>query len=195
MVDTISPAVHGGKRNLSYWSSVALHIVGATLSAALLGALLALAGNALGAPWDDVGNWVLAGIALVYALGALLRLPIPVPALSRQVPSWWRTFFSKRVTAFLYGLGLGVGYYTHLSFGTFVVVSVAAFVGGDVAWGAALCGTFGFVRAALVLVASSVRDEELAQQMSLRLEDLAGSPLQRATNGLALMATAAIAVL
>ena len=50
----------------------------------------------------------------------------PVPQLRRQVPDWWRTFFSPPVTAFLYGAGLGIGFLTFLATGALVVVTLAA---------------------------------------------------------------------
>jgi hypothetical protein len=168
MVETISPVVHGG-RNRRYWSALVLHALGTTLSASLLGALLAGLGALLGAPWGDTGVAVVAAIAILYLVRELFSLPIPIPALRKQVPEWWRTFYSNNVTAFLYGLGLGVGYATYLSFGTFVVVSAAAFVSGSAWIGAVLCGAFGAARAASVALSPSIdRLDALAEATHLR---------------------------
>src|SRR5919108_412641 len=108
MVETITPVVHGGRR--SRWGvAVALHLLGAGLSAAALGAVLGGLGWVLGAPWGSVGSWAVAAVAALYALRELFGLPIPLPDRRKQVPEWWRRFFGPSATAFLYGLGLGVG--------------------------------------------------------------------------------------
>jgi hypothetical protein len=145
MVETIAPVVHGGK-NRSYWTAVLLHTLGTTLSAAAFGAVLGFVGSLLGAPWGTAGLVALAVVAAVYAARELFNLPIPLPDLDRQVPEWWRTFYSKNVAAFLYGLGLGVGWLTYLSFGTYVAVMTGAFISGDPATGALICGAFGLAR-------------------------------------------------
>src|SRR5690348_9285810 len=115
MVQTITPVGHGGRAR---WAgSVALHALGATLSAAALGGALGALGMALGAPWGAAGFAAVATVAAAFAARELLGVPIPLPNLRRQVPEWWRTFFSRPVSSFLYGLGLGVGFLTYLSFG------------------------------------------------------------------------------
>src|SRR5437588_9002370 len=129
MVQTIIPVVHGGRR-ARWMGSVAAHAVGTTVSAAALGALLGGIGALAGAPWGRAGAIVVAGVAVVYAVRELFRVPIPLPNLHRQVPEWWRTFFSPPVTSFLYGLGLGVGFLTYLSFGTLVAVVAVAVASG-----------------------------------------------------------------
>src|SRR5919201_1146204 len=100
MVQTITPVVHGGRRG-RWLGSVGAHVLGATMSAAALGATLAAIGELAGAPWGGAGAVVVAGIATLYALRELFRFPIPLPNLHRQVPEWWRTFFSPKVTSFL----------------------------------------------------------------------------------------------
>ena len=185
MVETIAPVVHGG-RTTSYYSSVVLHTVGATLTAAGLGFLLGASGAVFGAPWGTAGLLAVAIVAAFYALRELARLPLPLPDLDRQVPDWWRTFFSPNVAAFLYGTGLGIGFLTYLSFGTLVPVAAAAFVSGDPLPGAALMAPFGAARGLSVLVAArrNTTPEEVV--------DVLGRPrpraLGRAVNGAALVA-------
>ena len=159
MVETIAPVVHGG-RNRSYWSAVFFHTLGATISAALFGAFLGGLGDVLGAPWGNGGLIALAAIAAIYAARELFGLPIPLPDLDRQVPEWWRTFFSKNVAAFLYGIGLGIGFLTYLSFGTYVAVMTGAFISGDATTGAVICAAFGLSRSLAVAWAPTFNELE-----------------------------------
>lgn len=153
MVETISPVVHGG-RTKSYWASIALHVFGATVSAAAFGALLGGLGSLAQAPWGRAGAIFIALLALVYLARETFRLPIPTFDRKKQVPEWWRTFYSKPVASLLYGLGLGVGFLTYLTFGTFVVVAAAAFASGDPLFAAVLSGSFGATRALAVTIAT-----------------------------------------
>src|SRR5688500_19590278 len=83
MVQTITPVVHGGRR--SRWqAAVALHVLGAGVSAAAFGAVLGTAGSILGAPWGTVGAFLVGGIALLYAAGEIVGFPVPIPDRRRQ---------------------------------------------------------------------------------------------------------------
>ena len=192
MVETITPAVHGGSRR-SYWVSVALHTLGAVASAALLGGLLGGAGALLGAPWGYGGALAVAIVASVYAVRELAGIPIPVPDRHRQVPDWWRTFFSPHTSALLYGLGLGVGFFTFLSFGTFVVVALAALASGDPLVGVMLCAPFGAARAVAVIVARNAFDGERAAEIVDGLQRAGRNRWPAMINGVALVAIAAVA--
>jgi hypothetical protein len=193
MVETITPAVHGGKPK-SYWVSVALHALGAAGSAALLGAALGGAGTLLGAPWGYWGAIAVAIVATAYALRELVGVPVPIPDRHRQVPDWWRTFFSPHTSALLYGLGLGIGFLTFLSFGTFVVVALAALASGHPLVGVMLCAPFGAARAASVIVGRAALDADEAAKIVDRLQ-LAGRGRGPAiVNGIALAAIAVAAV-
>lgn len=152
MVTTISPVVHGG-RTARYWLVWSLHALGATLAAGATGAVLGGIGAIAGAPWGTVGTVVVVGIGVLYAARDLLGLPVPLPDLKRQVPEWWRTFFSPGVTATLYGVGLGAAFYTSLRFGTYVVVSVIVLATGDLVTGALICAPFGLGRALVIAAA------------------------------------------
>lgn len=190
MVETITPAVHGGRRR-SYAASVALHVAGAGFGASALGFVLGAFGHLLGAPWGALGAGLIALLASLYALREARVISIPVLSLRRQVPEWWRTFFSPQTSALLYGVTLGVGFGTFLSHGTLVVVAVAAALSGDPITGAMVCAPFGVVRA-LSAVAAGARDARAAVD---RLDELATTPVARVVNLTALtaLATAALA--
>ena len=187
MAQTITPVVHGGRRR-RWGVSVALHALGATLSAAAFGAALGGLGSLLGAPWGKWGLWVAAAIAVAYAARELLGLKVPIPALRRQVPEWWRTFFSRPTASFLYGLGLGIGFLTYVSFGTLVAVSAVLLVLGDPVRGAVAMGAFGLARGLSVLVSAGAGSEASLDRVMARLDGLATSAVPRVANGAALIA-------
>ena len=180
MVETIHPVVHGG-RNRSYVTAVAIHALAAATSSALLGGLLGGIGAAAGAPWGSVGPGGLAFAALLYLLREAVGLPVPLLDRRRQVPEWWRTFYSAPTSALLYGLGLGAGYFTYLSHGTFVVVSAAALVSGNPWVGALLAAPFGLARGLSVAVGCAT-DTEAAVY---RLEEIAQGSAVRVANAVA----------
>jgi hypothetical protein len=183
MAQTITPVVHGGRG--ARWSRViGLHVLGATASAALLGAALGAAGMALGAPWGVIGTLAVAAVAGVYALRELAGIRVPIPDLRRQVPEWWRSTFSPGTTAVLYGLGLGIGFATHLRHGTLVAVAAASLASGDPLVAAAAMGAFGLARSAAVGLAWLFAED--VGSLTHALERLALRPEGRVLNGLAL---------
>jgi hypothetical protein len=169
-------------------------VTGAVASAAAFGAILGVAGSLLGAPWGGGGGLLVALAALLYLLREAGVVSVPVPQLRRQVPQWWRTFFSLPVAAFLYGAGLGVGFLTYLTHGTLVVVAVAAGASGKPLVGAALVAPFGVARGLSVLVAARARRPEEGSAMVARLARSASSPAWRVAHVAALLAVAVAAV-
>ena len=189
MVETIAPVVHGDRR-FGYRISLLLHALASALAAAAVGALAGGLGFFLGAPWR--WGWVgVAGIALLYTVREATGLRVPIPDRHQQVPLWWRSFYSPRVSSFLYGLGLGVGYLTYLSFGTYVVVTAAAFASGNALIGAAISAPFGLGRALSVALANARASEDRPSGID-RIDELARTQLAKTVNGLA---TGGLAVL
>ncbi len=188
MVETIAPVVYGSRR--SYRIAAALHGLGASLSGALLGLALGVAGAVSGAPWGGVGYVIVAVVAALYFAREALGLPIPLPDLRRQVPEWWRTFFSPPVAALLYGIGLGVGFFTYLSYGTFVAVAAAAVASADPTTGAVLGGTFGLARSvAVTFAAARASTPERNAEAVDHLERWAGTLVRRANAAALLVVT------
>ncbi len=191
MVETITPVVYGRRTN--YVLAVALHALAATATAAATGALLAAIGWVLGAPWATVGGVVVAGVAVLYLFREAFGVPVPLPQARRQVPEWWRTFFSPPVAATLYGAGLGVAFLTFLSFGTFVAVAAGALVSGDPVVGGAICAPFGAARA-ISVAAVGWRSEDPGKTVS-GLAAAGGTSLPRLLNAIALAAVAGAALI
>ncbi len=194
MVETITPVVHGDARK-GYWWTVALHAAGAALAAGLLGALLGGLGALLGAPRGSMDLLVVGVVAGAYASRELFGVPVPLPDKRRQVPDWWRTFFSPPMAAFLYGAGLGVGFVTFLSYGTFVAVAVGAVATGDPLVGALVGAPFGAARGLAVAIGSGSEDADQAGRVVDRLEAIAAGGAPRMVNGLALVAIALLAAM
>jgi cytochrome c biogenesis protein CcdA len=193
MVETIAPVVYEGKKS-RYLTAVALFATGAVIAAALVGLLAGALGTVAGAPWDTTGWIVVAVLALLYALREVFRLPIPVPDRHQQVPLWWRSFYSQRVTAVLYGFGLGLGYLTYLSYGTYFVVTIAALVSGNPLIGMALCAPFGLGRALSVLLANRRLAEEISSGID-RIDEVAGTATPRIVTTIVLLGVGAAALL
>lgn len=193
MAATITPVVHGGRR--TRWAiSVALHALGAGLAAAAFGAVLGGVGAVLGGPWGGAGLAVVAAVATGYAAREAVGLRVPIPERRRQVPEWWRGQLGPHAAAFLYGLGLGIGFLTHLRHGTLVAVTAVAIASGDPALGALLLAPFGLARALTLTTVAGARSSEDVRGVVDQLERIATSPLPRAANGLALAALAALAL-
>ncbi len=169
MAEAITPVVHGGRAR--WIGALVLHVGGAAVAAGAFGATLAASGAALGAPFGRAGLLVAGGVAAAYALAAVPGSPvrIPIPQLRRQVPDWWRTYFSPPVTALLYGLGLGVGFATFLATGALVVVAVASSVSGSPLVGALLMVPFGLARGAPALVAHGVQTPVQGHELVTKL--------------------------
>src|SRR5881397_3097660 len=102
-----------------------------------------------------------------------LDMVVALPNLRRQVPEWWRTFFSPPVAAFLYGAGLGVGFLTYLSFGTLVAVAAVAVASGNPLVGVLVLTPFGMARGLSVLVVRSAATAEGVTRVVDRLDEIA----------------------
>jgi hypothetical protein len=194
MVETIAPVVHGRSRG-RYWLSVFTHALGAAAAAAIVGAALGGIGYVLRAPWGPAGAVFVGAVALAYAGREAAGLPVPLIDRRRQVPEWWRTFFSPPVAAFLYGVGLGSGFGTFLTFGTFIAVAGAALATGSPVLGALLCAPFGLARALALTAAHAGAGDADPGEIVDRLEALAATPVPRTVNAavLGVLGAAALA--
>jgi hypothetical protein len=192
MVDTIAPVVHGGNRR-RWAGALALHVAGATISAAVLGGLLGAAGSALGAPWGVAGTALIVVVALAYAAREAVGLPVPIPDARRQVPQWWRESLSPGTTGFLYGAGLGVGFATHLRHGTLVAVAAVVLDAGDPVLGIVAFAGFGLARSVAVGVTWTATDDRGAATLTRALERAAVGGVPRLANGAALLGLVVVA--
>ena len=188
MVETIAPVVYG--RRSDYRIAIALHAGAAMTTAGLFGAVLGIVGLVLGAPWGRAGLIFVVVVAGLYALRELVGLPLPLFDRKQQVPDWWRTFYSPRVAAALYGAGLGIGFLTFLRHGTFTVVAAVALASGDPVAGALITAPFGLARGLTALASARATDEDATGLVVARLETLAQTRRTQVINGTACLALA-----
>jgi hypothetical protein len=192
MVETITPVVYGGRRR--WIGALALHIAGAALTAVVFGALLGMTGALLGLGDGRAEVVAVALLGAVYLVGYVGQDLLPVPQLRRQVPDWWRTFFSPGVTAFLYGAGLGVGFLTYLTSGALVVVSAGAIASGSPWIGAIILLPFGLARGVSAIVAANVTTSDEGRSLVDRLAARADG-VRRAVGAASLAAVAGLATI
>lgn len=161
MIGQITPLVQAARR---VWiTAVVGHIVGATLSASLLGFVLGACGlifraNQWALPLDVLGGSVL----LLCALRDGDIWPWPLLTLHRQTPAWFLGVFGPLWGAFAWGADLGQGWTTNIVFTGYYGLLLWAIASGSPTLGAVLLGAFGLGRALPVLVVGLVRrDNEL----------------------------------
>ena len=121
MVETFTPAVCGSRRRQRV--AAVFFGVSAVVTAGVLGAVLGIAGGALGARRAVLVAAVLALAAAAREAG-LVRLPLPQSR--RQVPEGWRFELPLPVWATGYGAGLGAGFLTYQPLATFWVACAGA---------------------------------------------------------------------
>lgn len=189
MVETITPVVYGGSKP-RWLAGVAMMAIGATVTAGLFGAFLGFVGSVFGAPWGPIGMVAVALIALLYLARETVGLKIPVLQAKRQVPEWWRTFFSPIVASVLYGGGLGIGFFTYLTYGTLVVVAAIAVALGNPGVGVLLLVPFALARSLTVLIAYGSDSGEASNRLITRLARIGRTKAIRLVNVIALLALA-----
>lgn len=158
MIGTIIPMVYGAPGQKRKSTNAVGHLVGAVFGASLLGAVLGSIGLVLSGVGPAFIGWLaVALVSLIYAAHELALVRLPVPEFHRQVPAAWRSSFSPRTAAGIYGLVLGAGVFTHITTATFYVACLSAVVLGDPILGATVLGAFGLGRGLpiLLLVAGS----------------------------------------
>lgn len=121
MIETFTPAVCGSWKRQRI--AALLFTVSAVVASAALGALLGLAGAALGARQAVLAA---AALALLAAAREAGLVPLPLPQARRQVPERWRFELPLPLWATGYGAGLGAGVFTHQPVSTFWVAGGAA---------------------------------------------------------------------
>lgn len=152
------------------WSvTVSAYVLGATVAAALLGALLGGAGGLLPLTPGATAVAVLAlgALALAFDLGlGGLRLP----TVHRQVDKDWLDRYRGWVVGVGFGAQLGLGVVTIVNTAAVYLALALAALTGSPARGAAVGATFGLVRALVVLAVAPVRRPDQLRDALRRMQ-------------------------
>jgi hypothetical protein len=169
MLASITPLGERGRR--STWSvTVSAFALGATLSAALLGAALgALGGLVAEDALSSRARFVVLGVALATAVGLEL-LPGRMPGPRRQVNERWLDEYRGWVYGLGFGAQLGLGVTTVVSSAATYVAILAALLTADPGRGALVFGCYGAVRGLTPLLGARIRRPDQLLTMHARLE-------------------------
>jgi cytochrome c biogenesis protein CcdA len=163
MLGSITPLGERG-RNRRWGVTVTAYVAGSTLVSAAIGSALGALGSLLPDHEPAARLWILAlvtaaGLAFDAGIGGL-RLP----TVHRQVNQDWIGTYRGWVVGLGFGVQLGLGVATIVTTSTVYATMAAAFLSGNVRSGALIAGTFGLVRAAVVLAVAGVdRPEQLGR--------------------------------
>lgn len=143
-------------RDRRWGVTVGAYVLGSTVAAAGLGALLGRLGGVLGLSAGPSAAVVvaLAGVALAFDLGlGGLRLP----TVHRQVNKEWLGRYRGWVVGAGFGVQLGLGVVTVVNTAAVYLALALAVLTGSAVAGAVVGTTFGLVRAMVILVVAPVK--------------------------------------
>lgn len=170
MVYTIAPAVRR-KPTMTGWGLIAgPYVVGSIIGGAATGTLVGGTGMVLrsSASDDAVLLAIFALVCLIAIMRDLLRPACFLPSLQRQVPVRWRANLPLGYATFLYGVQLGLGWATHVYFGSYYILLSVIFLEGSAKYGLLIHATYGLARSAAILAFPNTS----ADQTNARLQKL-----------------------
>lgn len=134
-----------------YAFSVQMHTAAAVAVAASAGALIGAASVSLGIRPSDRGYWaVLGASALLLLLRDLEIVRFPLPELRRQTRGAWYREFGPKSAAMLWGLDLGSGLTTFISFSGYWLIVLAGALGGSIGYSVLMLVAYAIGRSAVV---------------------------------------------
>lgn len=159
MMGVINPVVNREGSRREWLISIVMYLVGLLTTSAATGALIGWMGARIGGGVEvSLLTTLLAALSLAYGLNELELVRLPYPQLRAQVPNRWRRRFKLPVVSLLYGLGLGVSFFTHIPSGAFYPVLAGIFLMGDPWWGAVLFAATGLGRWLILLPVGGATD-------------------------------------
>lgn len=160
MIGTIIPTVCGNSSK--HMTSrkpglLALHALGYVIGAIAAGAVVGMIGQFILMFFGTkpTASFVFKAIGIVsvlYGLHELRFLRLPAPQSRHQVPQQWRRQLRPSLMVFLYGLGLGPGFFTAIPTTSFYVLVVAVLLQADMVYGALAFAMYGLGRVAPLIV-------------------------------------------
>lgn len=153
MIDQITPLVK--EAGIRTWLSAATsHLVGSAFSGGLLGFVLGTVGLAIGlGRWKSIAGDLVALVLLLAALRDAGIVKLSLPSLKRQTPVWFPRVFGTRMGTFAWGLDLGQGWTTLISFTGYYALIVIALLNASPIQGALILCVYGLGRALPVILA------------------------------------------
>ncbi len=166
MLGSITP-LGERSRNRRWGVTVTAYLIGSTAGGISIGAVLGGVGSILPDPGPQGVAVRLGLLALSTVIGLLLDAGVAglrLPTVHRQVNQDWIARYRGWVVGLGFGFQLGLGVVTIVTTSIVYAMALAAFLSGAALAGALIAGTFGFVRAAVVLsVAGVERPEQLGE--------------------------------
>lgn len=163
MISTIGSLVQETSIRLRWFIATTLYIGACLSTSLLLGMLLSSFGLFLQhiscsasvcGPLSFIETALIGIMAVAYAFSDVGIFCLPRPKLMYAIPvTWWRSW-RPYGAAVAYGAALGLGVMTRVQFGAFYVLCLLCILKGDIAYGAALMGTYGAARALMLIPAS-----------------------------------------
>jgi hypothetical protein len=140
-----------------YWLAVGLHGGASVAAAAAVGATIAFVGE-LVIPFDAVKTrWlVLCVLAAALLLRELGVTSLPLPQVRRQTVGFWYRRRGILLASLLWGLDLGPGLWTFVTFSGYWLIIAALPMAHSAAAGGALLGAYGAGRAVAVVLPAAV---------------------------------------
>lgn len=153
MIAQITPLVQAAGRR-TWLSATASHMLGSALSGSFLGFILGAVGLAIGLErWIPLTTWVLVFVLLFCGLRDAGIVKWRLPSLRRQTPAWCPRVLGMCWGAFAWGVDLGQGWTTLISFAGYYVLVLWAVLNASPIQGVLLLGAYGLGRALPVFVA------------------------------------------
>lgn len=155
MIYVIRPS--GGR--LSDWFSwiyqTFLYTIAAVISSSFTGFIAGILGKITGMSSLSKGVLIVGIVSVLYGLNELGAIKLPMPQRKWQVPVSWiiqRKYFGS----FLYGLTIGAGYLTYITYSGFYIWILLTFVLGDPLKGALFGAIYGFGRCITLIIGGFV---------------------------------------
>lgn len=135
-----------------FWAQLA-HVAGSLSSAIVVGAGAGFVGSFVAEALPAQVAWLcLAGLSTLLALRELGWIRFPIPQWRRQTEKMWGFRFGPLGAAWWWGIDLGSGLTTHVTFSSYWLLVLAILFNGSAVYGGLVLGLYGLGRALPVSV-------------------------------------------
>lgn len=153
----------------AYVSSLLAYTAGALLSGTIVGGLLGAVGSYLSEMISERGAWLLlSAVGLAFASREFELLRFPVPQWPRQTNKVWGNRFGFTAAAWSWGVDLGSGLTTIVTYSGYWILVLAAVLKGDVVYGAVILAMFALGRVSSVVIVPHMLESDRSLLDSLR---------------------------